>query len=198
MNGHAGDFVTLWRDAVVDQLLSRLWACDQVEAHVMTGPTLPESVAGVCHDSDERNLVRQFQFLEDARDGVLRERVNADDDVRTPALEEVAEQSDASPVKEVSGFGSKAIDGPVEILHPMLAMTQDPIVEPDQLCRNLMRFLDGAHHPHGVGASAEEFLDTGHNRSGSRPMAAARVRRDDQNFRNSCSKHFDFGFWILD
>src|SRR4051812_20074260 len=98
--------------------------------------------------------------------------MNADDDVRTPALEEVAHVTDSLLVEEFSGLRTKAVDGPVEILHPVLLATQQPVVEPDHFRCDFVRLFDGAHDTHGVGPVIEEFLDASDNSRRSGAMAS--------------------------
>src|ERR1041385_2047615 len=91
VDGHARNFYAPRRDAVINQLLLGLLAGDEVERHVVARPALPEAVAGVCDHGDERDFSGESEFPDDAREGVLRERVDTDDDFGAPALEEFAE-----------------------------------------------------------------------------------------------------------
>jgi hypothetical protein len=128
---HARDLDALGRDAVVNQLLARLFAGDEVELDVVARPAAPEAVTGVRDDGDERDLIGQVEFFEDAREGVLRQWVDADDDVRAPAFEEVTDVADRPLVEEFARLGAEAVDAPVEVLHPVLLVAQQPVVEPD-------------------------------------------------------------------
>src|SRR5207253_7954483 len=102
--------------------------------------------------------------------------MDADDHVWTPTLEEVADITDSLLVEVFSRFGTKAIDSPIDIFHPVLLATQHPIVETDKLGSYFVRFFDGAHDAHGVGPIVKEFLDARDNSSRSGAMASARVR----------------------
>jgi hypothetical protein len=66
---------------------------------------------------------------------VLRKRVNTYDDMRAPTLEELGYISNTSLMKEFACFGPHMIHAPVEVFHPVLAITQNPVVQADQLCR---------------------------------------------------------------
>ena len=52
MHGHAGNLYPLWRDTVVQQLLSSLLAGHQIKLHIIAGPTFPKAIAGVRDHSD--------------------------------------------------------------------------------------------------------------------------------------------------
>ena len=66
----------------------------------------------------------------------------ADDNVRTPFLENVATKADASALKEFARLRSEAIHRPVKIFHPTLFMPEYPVVEVNEFVGDVMRFLD--------------------------------------------------------
>src|SRR5260370_4913972 len=106
-----------------------------------------------------------------------------DDDVRTPAIEEAAHKTDTSRLKELALLRPKAIDGPVVILHPVLLVSQDPVIQANQLSTEVVRFFDRADDSNRVGFSLEKTVNPGHDCRRRRPMAPARVGRDNQNLR---------------
>jgi hypothetical protein len=54
--------------------------------------------------------------------------MDADNDMRAPLFEEILKVPKAAFVKELSGLRTKSIDRPIEILHPTLLITQDPVI----------------------------------------------------------------------
>ena len=189
MDGHPRNLDPLGRNPVIDQLLARFFARHEIQTHVVASPTLPEAVTRVGHDGHERNLVRQFQLPQHAPDEMLCQRVHADDDVRAPALEQFVDVADAATIEEFARFGAKTVDRPEEILHPVLPVTEHPVVDAHQPRRDRMRLFNRAHDAHGIRVSREELLQARRNRHRRRAMPAARVGRDDQNFGDSCTKH---------
>jgi hypothetical protein len=109
--------------------------------------------------------------------------VDADDDVRAPPREEFADVADRAAVEELARLGADAVDEPVEVLHPVLPVPQHPVVALHHLRRQVVRLLDGAHHADGVGVSLEELLHPGDDGRRRRAVTAARVGRDDEDFR---------------
>src|ERR1051325_1427062 len=109
--------------------------------------------------------------------------MDTDYDVWTPTFENLCAITDAAFMKEFARLGAKAIDHPIQILHPVLAIAQQPVVETDQLCRDLVRLFHGFNDAHRIRLTLEKLLDTGNDRSRSRAMAAAGVRRHDRDFR---------------
>jgi hypothetical protein len=55
--------------------------------------------------------------------------MHADYDVRTPTFKQSRHITNASPMKELPCFRTNVIDAPVEVLHPVLPVGQDPIVK---------------------------------------------------------------------
>src|ERR1051325_1924736 len=113
---------------------------------------------------------------------MLRQGMDTDNDVRTPALDDIADIADAARMKELAGLRTKAIDQPVVILHPVLLVSQQPVVDRHQLGREVMRFLDGPDDAHRVRFTLHKTLYASHDGRGRGAMAAARVGRDDENF----------------
>jgi len=54
--------------------------------------------------------------------------MNTDDDMRTPTLKEIGNIADTSFVKELPSLRPDVIDAPIEVLHPVLSIPQDPVV----------------------------------------------------------------------
>src|SRR5262249_51591226 len=86
MHGHARDLDALGRDAVIDQLLPRLFARHEIQPDIVAGPPLPESVVRIGDDGNERNAISQSQLFEYPREHVLRQRMDTHYHVRTPLL----------------------------------------------------------------------------------------------------------------
>src|SRR5687767_12204702 len=105
--------------------------------------------------------------------------MNTDDDVRAPALDNVAQVTDAPFMKKLARIRTDAVDDPVVILHPVLTVAQDPVVQPHQLVSEMMRFFDRAHDSHRIRFAVEKLLHAGNDRSGRGAMSTAGVRRDD-------------------
>src|ERR1041385_4062712 len=95
-------------------------------------------------------------------------------------------------MKELARLGTKAIDQPVVILHPMLLVTQQPVVNRHQPGGEMMRFLDRANHAHGVRFTLYETLNAGHDRRGRRAVTTAGVGRDDEDFWSLARRHLFF------
>src|SRR5437899_9574 len=110
--------------------------------HVVAGPALPESVGGISYDGDQRNAVEESEFFQHSSKDVLCQRVDADDNVRTPALKKGPHISDAAGMKEFARLRAETIDGPVEVLHPMLFVAQNPVVQINELCADMMGFFN--------------------------------------------------------
>src|ERR1051325_3874851 len=112
---------------------------------------------------------------------MLRERMHADDDVRTPAFKQAGDVRDASFMKKPARLRTDEVDEPVVILHPVLPVAQYPVIQTHQLRAEVMRLLNRAHDSDRIRFAIEKFL---HSRDDCRrrgPMSTARVRRDDQN-----------------
>ena len=90
------------RNSIVNQLLPRFLTGHQVETHIVAGPALPKTVAGIGDHGDQRNSLSQSQLFQHPRKNMLRQRMNTDDDMRTPALKQLAHITDATGMKELS------------------------------------------------------------------------------------------------
>src|SRR5207249_9834172 len=110
---------------------SRFITGDEIQTHIVARPALPETVIRIGDYSDERNAFGETQLLQHAREDVLRQRMHADDDVRAPALKQFAHVTDASRMKELARLWPKAINQPVVVLHPVLFVAQQPVVNGD-------------------------------------------------------------------
>src|SRR5713226_9416755 len=109
--------------------------------------------------------------------------MDADDDMRTPTLKEIAHIADATRMKELARLGPETVDGPEIVFHPMLLVAQKPVVEAYKSGGNRRRLFDGAHDPNRVRLAFDKVLNARHDRRRRRAMATAGIRRDDQNFR---------------
>src|SRR6266478_2673264 len=107
--------------------------------------------------------------------------MHTDDNVRAPALKQAANIDDAARMKELARLWPEAIDQPIVILHPMLLVSQQPVVERDQLGGEMMRFFDRAHDPHCVRFTFNKALDARNDRRRCRTVSATGIGRDDQN-----------------
>src|SRR6266550_3510023 len=103
----------------------------------------------------------------------------ADHDVRAPTLKKLFDKPDAAFLKELASFRAKAVDAPVEILHPVLPVTQQPVVKVNQLSCYRVGFFDRFYNSHCVRLTIEELLHAGNNRRRSGTMSATGVGRDD-------------------
>src|SRR6266496_5617907 len=115
---------------------------------------------------------------------MLGEWVNADNNLRTPALEKIGHITHCSLVEKLARVWTEAIDCPVEIFHPVLPISQHPVVETDKFRRDVVSFFNRAHNANSVGFAFDKALNASHNRCRGRAMASASVRRNDQNFRS--------------
>src|SRR5205809_829376 len=86
-------------------------------------------------------------------------------------------------MKELEGLGTKAIDQPIVILHPVLLVTQQPVVNRYQLGGEMMRLFDGADDANRVRFALHKTLNAGHDRRGRGTMATSGIGRDDEDFR---------------
>src|SRR5688500_17190985 len=107
---------------------------------------------------------------------MLRKRMNADDNMRTPLLENVAAEADAAALKEFAGLGPEPVHCPVDIFHPALLVAKYPVVNAHKLVRHVMRFLDRLDNPNGDRFAMPKSLQTHRQRVGSRTVSAAGVR----------------------
>src|SRR5580765_7111252 len=101
--------------------------------------------------------------------------MNADNDVRAPAFKKISDVSNAAFMKKLTRVWTNAIDDPVVILHPVLAITQNPVVETNELIGEMMRFLDGAHDANRVGFAVQKLLHSRDNRGRGGAMSATGV-----------------------
>src|SRR6185436_8599331 len=85
-------------------------------------------------------------------------------------------------VKKLARLRSKPIYEPVVILHPVLPVTQNPVVQTHQLRAEMVRLFNRTHDPDRIRLTFEKLLHTGDDRCRGGAMSAAGVRRDDQNF----------------
>src|SRR5215204_5957222 len=115
-------------DTIIDQLLTCVIVRNEIKRDVLTSPAFPKSVTGIGHNRHERDLVGEIQFAQHSPYNVLREWMNADDDMWTPLLKCIVKESDAAAEKKLTSFRAKAIDRPIEIFHPALLMSQQPVV----------------------------------------------------------------------
>src|ERR1043165_3175889 len=124
---------------------------------------------------------------------MLRERMNTDDNMRAPALEKLDDITHTPLMKKLARLSTKSIYEPVVILHPVLPVTQDPVVQTHQLRAEMMRLFNRTHYPDRIRLAFEKLLHTGDDRRRSGAMSATSVRRDDQYFRDALR----LGHWYL-
>jgi hypothetical protein len=101
--------------------------------------------------------------------------MDADDDMRTPLLENVSAETYAAALKELASLRTKAVDRPVDIFHPSLLVPEDPVVYADKFFRYVMRFLDGPYNADGNRFTLPKSLQPIRKRDRSRTMSAAGV-----------------------
>src|SRR5437588_6427575 len=101
--------------------------------------------------------------------------MHADDNVRTPSLKQAANICDAARMKELARLWPEAIDEPVVILHPVLLISQQPVVERDELGGEMMRFFDRADDPHRVRFTFDEAFDARNDRRRCRTVSTAGI-----------------------
>jgi hypothetical protein len=109
--------------------------------------------------------------------------MNADHDVRAPALKQTGNIRHTSFTKKLARLRPNVVHTPVEILHPVLPVSQYPVVQTHQLRAQVMRLLNRAHDPNRVRLTVEKLLHSRNNRSRGRPVPTTRVRRDNQDLR---------------
>src|SRR5882724_2366041 len=132
MNRHTRDFNSLRSDTVVDQLPPRVNARYQIQGNVVACPAFPKAITRISHHGDEWYSLGKFKFLQYSGENMLGQRMNADDDVRAPALKQLDHVTNRALVKELTRFRPDPIHAPVEIFHPMLPVGEYPIVQLDQ------------------------------------------------------------------
>src|SRR6476620_1968678 len=108
--------------------------------------------------------------------------MHANNDMRTPFLKLPGHITNGTLVEELSGIRAKAIDEPIIVLHPMLFVSQQPVVDSHHLCGQMMRLFHRANGSDRVRLAFHKAFDAGHNRRCRRSMSAARVGRDDEDF----------------
>lgn len=118
--------------------------------------------------------------------------MDAHDNVRTPFLEYVARVFKAFAVQEAALFGPYLVDGPVEVLHPMLLVLKDPVIYIYQPLSDPMRILDRPYRADSNAVPMPKLLKSIRNGLSRRAVAAARIGRDDQNFRCSLRHRIAF------
>src|ERR1041384_5971148 len=95
-------------------------------------------------------------------------------------------------MKELARLWPKAINQPVVILHPVLFVAQQPVVNGNQFGGEMMRFFDSAHHAYGVRFAFHKTFDPRNDRRRRRAMTAAGVRRDNEDFWSLATRHLFF------
>jgi len=113
---------------------------------------------------------------------MLRERMNADDDVRTPFFKNLLAKPDASPLKKLARFGTKSVDCPKNIFHPMLFVPQNPIINADEFARYVVRFFNRFDNAHGNRFAGPKLCQSVGQSLRRRTMSAACVGRYNENF----------------
>src|SRR4029079_6541208 len=93
----------------------------------------PKAVTRIGDDGNEWNASGEIQLLQHAREDMLRQSMHTHDDMRAPALKQFDDVSDAAFIKKPTRLGPDVIHAPVEILHPVLAIAQYPVVQAHEL-----------------------------------------------------------------
>src|ERR1041385_1613582 len=88
-------------------------------------------------------------------------------------------------MEKLARLGTDLVHTPVEIFHPVLAVPQDPVIQPHQLGGEMMRLFHSTHHSDRIRLTIEEPLHTRHDRGRRGPMSTTGVGRDDQYFRDA-------------
>src|SRR2546423_2816348 len=101
--------------------------------------------------------------------------MDTDNHMRTPTFKQFNHIADASLVEELASLGTKPVHAPIKILHPVLPVSQYPIVEPDHFRGDCMGLFNCSDHPNSVRLTLEKLLHAGHDRGCRRAMASARV-----------------------
>src|SRR5829696_1870512 len=112
---------------------------------------------------------------------MLRERMNTDYDVWAPPFKKFRYVSDTPFMKKLTRIRANAVYEPIVILHPLLPVTQDPVVQTHHFLSKMVRFLYRPHDPDGIRLTVKKLLQTSDNRRGRGAMPTARIRRDDQD-----------------
>ena len=181
MDRYAADFDLLVGHAVIDQLSTRVFCSDQIKADLFAGPAAPEPVTRVGHYRNERYAVQQAELAQHAPQKMLRHRVNRDDDLRTVFLEQLPHVSRSHSIEQARLVRAEMFDRPVVILHQVLVIAQQVVVELRQFFGQPVRLLDRADYVDqtlGRGESPEPVGDRGRCAR----VAAAGFRSDDQKF----------------
>lgn len=111
--------------------------------------------------------------------------MDAHDNVRTPFLKYIPCVFEAFAVEEAALFGPYFVDGPIKILHPVLLVLKDPVINIHQTFRDPMRILDRPNSADSNVISAPKLLKAIGNGDSRRTVAAARIGGNYQNFRCS-------------
>jgi len=86
--------------------------------------------------------------------------MNTHHNVRAPSFKQSNHVSNRTLVEELPSFGSDSIHAPVEVFHPVLAVTEDPVIEMNKSAGKVMRFFDSFDDANGVRLALQEFLHT--------------------------------------
>ena len=140
---------------------------------VMTGPgtvdILRKSLSAISPEQAAARIRKQYAGQELEKDAeqladAVEQRMHAHHDVRTPLLKLAGYVSNCALVEKLARIGTKPIDEPVVILHPTLAVTQQPVVNSYHLRRQMVGFFDSANRANRVGLTVHERLNAGDNR----------------------------------
>ena len=83
------------------------------------------------------DLSRLDPKVETVISDVLSQRMHAHDDVRAPALKELAHKSNRARLKKLTGLRAQAIQEPEIVFHPVLLVAQQPVVKGHHLRREV-------------------------------------------------------------
>src|SRR6185503_4795248 len=106
----------------------------------------------------------ELQFLENAREDMLRQGMNTHDHVQAPAFKNLRDVADAALMEKLPRLRTKLVDGPVKIFHPVLLVSEHPVVTGDHLRSDRVRLFYRPNDAHRIRLSVEKLLHAGHDR----------------------------------
>src|SRR5580765_7530210 len=101
--------------------------------------------------------------------------MNTDYNVRAPFFELVAKVTDTVFLKYLACLGPDLVHKPIEVLHPILLVSEEPVVDRDKFVCQVMRFFSGPDHSHGDRFTVPKPLQSDRNRVRGTAMTTASV-----------------------
>src|SRR5688572_30733795 len=105
--------------------------------------------------------------------------MNADHYMRAPTLKELGDISDATLMKKLARLWPKPVYAPVKVLHPVLPIPQQPVVDTYHSGGQRMRLFNRPNHAHRIRLPVEKLLHACDNCSRGGTVTTASVRRDN-------------------